>query len=622
MCGINGLYGLEDIDNPSALIAKMNAALAHRGPDAEGITANDHIALGHKRLSIIDLDASSNQPIQDSTGRFTMVFNGEIYNFKEVKSKLTSYSFRTQGDSEVVLAAYMTWGPACLQELNGMFALAIWDNEKQELFLARDRMGIKPLYTAWVGNTLIFSSEIKALLAAGLKAPKLDTERLSEYLMYQTVHEPNTILEGVSMLPSAHYSIINEGGEKLVRYWAPSQGLNQAKGLDEKQTRARIKELLHASVERRMISDVPFGAFLSGGIDSSAMVGLMSGMSDTAISTFSVSFDEGEFSEAKYARLVAERFNTNHQEIRLKPDDFLETLPEALNAMDHPSGDGPNTYVVSKVTKQAGITVAISGLGGDELFAGYGLFEHGHRAMSNPWISQHPMFLRKLLAGAYSKFKPGIAGQKAAKLLTRHRMELAHVYPILRQTLMDRQIGELLLNPKDAESNMGAELQSEKELWVGLPRLGQISFAEMSTYLRSVLLRDTDQMSMLHALEVRVPFLDHQLVEFVMGVSDELKYPSTPKRLLTESLADLLPREIIDRPKMGFTLPWQHWMKHEMRAYCQSRIEGLAQRAPFHSRGVLGLWEQFLKDDPMVSWSRVWPLIVLENWLQTHNVEA
>ena len=621
MCGINGLFGLEQLDDARSIVERMNTGIAHRGPDANEIKLFDKTCLGHLRLSIIDLNSAADQPMTDASGRFTIVFNGEVYNFEDIKKSLADYPFRTQSDTEVILAAYATWGPAALQLFNGMFAMAIWDEQEKELFIARDRVGIKPLYYSQQNQTLIFSSEIKGLLASGLISPRLNKEVLPEYLAYQTVHDPNTLLQDVFMLPAAHYMILKDAEQEIIRYWSPGQSRSALPMTDRASVCKDIRSLLSESVERRMISDVPFGAFLSGGIDSSAMVGLMAELSNTQVSTFSVSFDESEFSEASYARLIADTFKTAHHDIVLSPNQFLEELPRALAKMDHPSGDGPNTYVVSKATKEAGITVAISGLGGDELFAGYDLFKHSRAIMDRPWLSQYPMFMRKMVAWCYRKYKPGIASRKASSLLTALRMELPYIYPVMRQTLLDDEI-KALLAESSFDTGMKARIQESKDHWAGLAKLSQVSIAEMDTYMRSVLLRDTDQMSMLHALEVRVPFLDHTLIEYMISVPDEFKYPHSPKALLVDSLDGLLPREIIDRPKMGFTLPWKEWMLKELRPFCVERLSALKERNILAPKAIDSLWSRFEKGDAQVTWSRIWPLVVLENWIEIHDVQT
>jgi len=368
---------------------------------------------------------------------------------------------------------------------------------------------------------------------------------------------------------------------------------------------------------------VPFGAFLSGGIDSSAIVGLMAQASSTPVHTFSVVFDEEEFSEERFARIVADRFNTKHTAIRLLPTEMLRMLPDALAAMDHPSADGPNTYVVSKVTKEAGVSMALSGTGGDEVFAGYPVFKRSLAMYEKRYLMALPKILRKGAASMMMQLKPGITSKKFGELLRADSFSVQDTYPVSRLTFSDQDLSRLLVIAELPKSSVARYMDEviHRDGGAGLPLLSQVSLGEIGTYLQHVLLRDTDQMSMAHALEVRVPFLDHELIEFALGVPDELKYPHTPKQLLTKALADLLPDEVVNRPKMGFVMPWEVWMRNDLRAFCTERLEKLGQRSMFRKGAVLELWDQFLANDPRVNWSRLWSLVVLQDWLQRHGIE-
>ena len=407
MCGITGIVGHQiNNSNHHSGIKKMNHAIAHRGPDSEGIWNDEHCFLGHRRLSIIDLSEAGNQPFFSQDARYIMVYNGELYNYKEIKlelqraeygSKNLPYIFKTNTDTEVILAAFLSWGIDCVQRFNGMFAFAIWDTVEQKLTIARDRMGIKPLYYHFKNNVLLFGSEIRALIHSELIDKKINLKSVAEYIQYTTVHAPNTMIQDVFMLMPGHYAEfrVSSSEFRIQQYWninefAKPKNITYKDELTYKETCTRVNELLTDSVERRLVADVPFGAFLSGGIDSSAIVGLMSKVSSGKVQTFNVSFDEGEFSEAKYAKQIAEKFNTEHHEIKLTPSDFLKQLPEALNALDHPSGDGANSYIVSKATKKAGITMALSGLGGDELFAGYDIFKRYYELEKKGWLNLIP----------------------------------------------------------------------------------------------------------------------------------------------------------------------------------------------------------------------------------------
>lgn len=621
MCGINGIIGTEGLAEPKAVVRAMNSALSHRGPDAEGIFEGPGLVLGHQRLAIIDLSDAGNQPFYSFDRRQVVVFNGEIYNYRELRQELADYPFSSGSDTEVLIAAYRRWGKNFLHKLNGMFALALYDEDTNTLLVARDRLGIKPLYYARQGSGIMFSSEIRALLASNLIDRQINKSALHDYLRYQTVHAPDTIVAGISMLQPGHLLMVSDS-ELTLEPWfdlaSDVTPINEGRGT----MLTNIRELLRSSVDLRMRADVDFGAFLSGGIDSSAIVGLMAEVSERPVNTFSVTFGEEEFSEAAYSQLIAKRFSTRHTEIKLTAKDFLSLVPEALDAMDHPGGDGPNTYVVSKVTREQGVKMALSGLGGDELFAGYAIFKQATALLDKRWVMSFPMFMRSMAGAAYRATKPGVASWKTTAILTQDYLDLEHAYPFSRLTLSDRTIGELLsdrrLSKNRVKQALGIALNPSSPAFA-LPYLSQVSWAEITTYMQNVLLRDTDQMSMAHALEVRVPFLDHRLVSYALGVPDRDKYPHTPKKLLTDALGSLLPPEIIDRKKMGFTLPWEHWMKNELRSWCEDALQSLGAREEFNQKGVIALWNRFLNNDPMVTWSRVWHLVALSHWLQKHR---
>ena len=621
MCGIAGIYGLERIDNPQKVVDIMTTALAHRGPDARVTNIIGNAALGHARLSVIDLSVSANQPYCSDDGRFVLCFNGEIYNYRQLKSELVGYQFKTDSDTEVLLAALIEWGMAALQKVNGMFAFSFYDSIENRLFLGRDRMGIKPLYYYSTNESILFASEVRSLLASGLVPRKLNRSAIPEYLQYQCVHAPKTMVEGVKMLDTGSYMIVSDVGVEIKDYWKPWQKPHSDR--DEIVIKKRIRDLVTESVEKRLIADVSLGAFLSGGIDSSLLVGVASERLGEKMDTFNVTFDEGEYSESKYARIVAKKFKTNHHEIVLNPSQFLESLPSALLAMDHPSGDGPNSWIVSGETKKQGITVALSGLGGDEVFAGYDVFKQIPMIADKSWWLSFPMPLRKLAAIAMKQRIKGARGRKMAEICTLDYFNLESLYPVFRKVLLDAQIARLTAKKpaSNAVANQVANLEEYIE-YSNLPTLSRISIAEFGTYMQNVLLRDTDQMSMAHALEVRVPFLDHELVEYAMHIPDAVKFPHSPKKLLVDSFSDLLPPEIVNRPKMGFVLPWESWMKNELKTFCEERIEFLKQTGVFNDRGLDQLWNSFLQNNQTVSWSRIWPLIALSDWMKQNQIEV
>ncbi len=626
MCGIAGIYGLEKLPDPRAAIRSMTDACAHRGPDAAGEWIDDTVALGHRRLSIIDRTSASDQPFSSTDGSHVSIFNGEIYNYRELKQELVQagHSFRTNSDTEVLLAAYMEWGEQCLQKLHGMFAFAIYDVRKKEMFIARDRLGIKPLYYHNGNEHFIFGSELRSVLASGLVPRKLDHISLIDHLRYQTVHAPDTIVAGVKMLMPGHFMIVGDGEMRIERWWdLNSSARRDPIGMDRKTVEREIRSRLTKAVERRLVADVPFGAFLSGGIDSSAIVGLMSEVSTTGVHTFSVVFDEEEFSEEEYASMVAKKFGTRHEVLRLKATEMLDRLPSILASMDHPSGDGVNTWMVSRATKQAGVTMALSGLGGDELFAGYPVFRHVMSLWQKRYITQFPGWSRRIARALLMRTKPEFARSAWADAMLLNSFTVDATYPLARLLATDRDLRSIL-STTDLPANKVRRIMHRiirEEGAHDLPFLGQVSIGELSTYLPNVLLRDTDQMSMAHALEVRVPFLDHELVEFVIGISDQMKYPHTPKQLLVSALGDLLPPEIVHRRKMGFVLPWEQWMRNELRDFCAERIASLGRRSMFRKGALEAMWNSYLNGDPRVRWFQLWSMVVLEDWIQRNGIE-
>jgi asparagine synthase (glutamine-hydrolysing) len=619
MCGITGIARFKHQDNCVEKVRSMNRQIAHRGPDAEGVWSHPFCVLGHRRLSIIDTSAAGNQPFKSDNEDLVIVFNGEIYNYLELRKELEdTHSFKTQTDTEVILASYKKWGIDCVKHFFGMFAFALWDEKQAQLLIARDRLGVKPLYYSDTENGFVFASELRAILSTGWVNRRIDAQAAADYLRYQTVHAPNTIIEGVHMLMPGHRILINSKGIHTERWWDLTDSRVRLDGTESKESiHKHIHELLQSSVELRMRADVPFGAFLSGGIDSSIVVGLMSRISSHPVNTFSITFNEQAYDESPYSELIAKRFNTKHTAIQLSADHFLRMVPEALQAMDHPSGDGPNTYVVSKATRDAGVKMALSGLGGDEVFAGYDVFKRMKALETKQWLNSLPLALRKNAGSLLRILKPSAAAEKIAAALAQERIDLAHFYPLTRQVLCESEVNRLL-KFRPVESNC-VELLSQAVSGIRMPTLSKVSVLEISTYMQNVLLRDADQMSMAHALEIRVPFLDHRLIEFVLGVSDQHKFPHTPKELLTASVGDLIPREIIDRPKMGFTFPWAVWMKNELKSLCEEQLQALKQVEVLQHDEVMSLWRRFLAGDKRITWSRIWPLVVLGHWVKQHD---
>ena len=622
MCGIAGIVNFNNRTNDPALIRKMTRAMAHRGPDAEGFFEEESLSFGHLRLSIIDLSTAANQPFPDNSGRYMMVFNGEIYNYHEVKSLLPDYTFHTTSDTEVLIAAYAKWGPDSLKHFRGMFAFAIWDRQEKEIFIARDRMGVKPVYYYKDEDKLLFSSEVRSILATGLVEKKLSQKALVEYFSYQSVSYPYSAIEGILQLEAGSWVKIKGGRLEKGVYWDLTQPGADFDFSDQGRVQKRVRDLMLQSIERRMVSDVPVGAFLSGGIDSSAVVGLMAEAGPSRPNTFNIAFEEKEYDESTYADIIARKFNTQHTKILLKPTVFLDELQNALDAIDTPSGDGINTYVVSKAIRQNGMTVALSGAGGDELFAGYPFFDQYLQLQARKALWKIPVGLRKLVAGAWSAGRPEGKKGKMSQLLQLPAVSIDETYPVFRQLLSPYLLKELttLAGPGRLITSVGEELCRKKDSISQLPLLSQVSVAEYLGYTQHTLLKDTDQMSMAVSLEVREPFFDQDLVEFVLAIPDKWKKPIYPKSLLVESLKPLLPDEIVHRKKQGFLFPWNNWLKNELRAFGDQHIKNMSQRPFIREQALLGYWKRFLAGDKNVRWAECWLFIVLDYWLEKNGI--
>jgi asparagine synthase (glutamine-hydrolysing) len=620
MCGIAGIAGLGNEAKSHTVIRAMNDSMLHRGPDADGIYSDDQVALGHRRLSIIDLSSGANQPFKDWKERYVLVFNGEIYNFQEIKFLLKDYPFKTAGDTEMIMAAFIKWGPGCLQYFKGMFAIAIWDTVEKQLFLARDRFGVKPIYYYDQDGLLLFASEIRAILASGFVKRSLNVQSLYDYLMFQSVITPSTLVHQIKQLPAGHYMIWQAGKSELKKYWSIASNHRILEESSYDQIKKKVRELLYASVKRRLVSDVPLGTFLSGGIDSSIIAGIMAETNDKKTNAFTIAFNEEKFDESEYADIIARKFNLNHTKVLLRPNDFLDELPTALGAMDSPSGDGLNTYVVSKAIRKSGIVVAMSGVGGDELFAGYSMFHQFLRLQKYRPLFEYSYGPRK----AINYFIP--PGNKKLlrlkKLLNLNTVAIGDVYPMLRQILSASDIKNLTnIRFENGAGQLHNNLQEYAALLKKFGFISQVSIADYLGYTQHVLLKDTDQMSMASSLEVREPFFDHDLVEYVLNVPDKYKTGRSPKSLLVDSTHPILPDEIISRKKQGFVLPYDHWIRNELRSFCQQRIDDLSARSLFNSQAVHKFWQDYLNRKSNIRWADIWILIVLENWLQKNNVQ-
>jgi asparagine synthase (glutamine-hydrolysing) len=629
MCGIAGAWVQEATpDAARAVVDAMVGALGHRGPDGRGAwvtptPGGGAIALGHTRLSIIDLSEAGRQPM--TRGPLTATYNGEIYNYRELRDDLgaTRTPWTSDSDTEVLLAAFARWGDQALDRLDGMFAYGIWDDENKRLRLGRDRLGVKPLYFHRGPRHFVFASEIRALLASGLVPRRLDRASLWHYLGYQSAPTPATLVEGVRLLGPGHVMDVDATGDvRTRRYWTLLGSAPADLPASVERASADVSRLLRESVSLHLVSDVPVGVFLSGGIDSGAVVSLLHTLGRRP-ATFTVALDDdAEADESGDARLLAETFRTDHADIRVRGRDVLDMLPEVLGAIDHPSGDGVNTYVVARAVSRQGLKVALSGLGGDELFGGYASFRRLTNALpAARRLAKSPAALRATAARLLRGAGAGRVATNTAAALLESDGTLAQAWPLTRELFgaADRHrllAGRLTGEPPNAYESLVRESLDEfpeAGLWA------QISAAEARGYMHDVLLRDTDQMSMAHGLEVRVPLLDHRLASYVAALPDEMKSNgSTTKPLLVRSLSEPLPAAITDRPKRGFVLPFDTWMRGPLKDFCQAQLGegGLDGRAILAPGAASGLWSTFLRRGHGVTWGRVWALVALNAWME------
>jgi asparagine synthase (glutamine-hydrolysing) len=633
MCGIAGIVS-NDLPDIARRVEKMSECVAHRGPDAEGLAVwtegAQRTAFAHRRLAIIDLSESGRQPIETPDGRYSLIFNGEIYNYLALRESLAADGarFRTNTDTEVVLSLYKKYGKDCLRLLRGMFAFAIRDRETGEVFAARDRLGIKPFYYYSDKSLFVFASEIRSLLASELVPRVIDAISLNSYLSFGAVQEPRTMIENVRTLAPAHYVTVDSRGviKELAPYWQlPTDTGCRDRAEAIEQTRSRLEE----SVRLHLVADVPLGAFLSGGIDSSSLVAFMSKQAAGCVKTFTVCFREQEFSERELARRVAEKWGTAHTEIALSEEEMLRSLPDAISSIDQPTIDGINTWVISRATRQAGITVALSGLGGDELFGGYPSFKRA-RAIErylSPIGRLKASRRRQVAAVAARVFGDTLRSQKVASAIAEGG-DLMAAYASMRGLFSKALRCELMsagacaLIETDHDYEIPEEALALIEGGNDADVFNRISRYEMSFYMANMLLRDTDAMSMASALEVRVPMLDHELVEWVYALPGEMKTGRAPKQLLIEAMGADLPAEIVAHKKMGFALPFERWLHTALRPFVSDVLgDSVAiTRAGLNPSAVRDVASSFDAGSRATSWTRVWGLAVLVDWCRRHDV--
>jgi asparagine synthase (glutamine-hydrolysing) len=633
MCGICGKFDLHGQGISEDLLKEMCRSFAYRGPDDEGILVSPPIGLGHRRLSIIDLTSAARQPMSNEGGDIWICFNGEIYNFQELASGLhvRGHSFKSRSDFESIVHLYEEEGISCLKYLNGMFAFALWDGRCDRLWLVRDRLGIKPLVYYWDGQQFLFASEIKALLCDPVVSRDIDPEALDLYLTLNYIPAPWTIFKNIRKLLPGHYLLLEKGRVITERYWdisAPEKTAEEASPQSGNTPEARLRTLLEESVTRRLISDVPLGAFLSGGIDSSIVVGLMAKNTSRPVETFSIGYrDLPSFDETSYAREVAQFNQTRHHEFKLGYKDILEAFPKVLENTDEPFADSSAvpTYIVSRETRNH-VTVALSGDGGDELFAGYRMYLGEYWS---DYYSKLPSFLRNGLISPLinalpdARDKPGLEKiRRVKKFLRGMSNAFANRFCGWRQIFPYPMRQKLLRQAPDQNLYLGLVQQwvaDHKADFEG-DRINLMLYLDVKGLLPGDMLTKVDRMSMANSLEVRVPFLDHTVVEYVFTLLGPRKLgPTGGKRILLETFKELLPPSLHKRPKWGFEMPIGAWLRRELRFLIDDYLQRdvIRKQDIFDYATIEELITAHMTGRRDTSWE-LWNLIVFQHWYRTY----
>jgi len=646
MCGIVGCYWKSAVpENAEAILREANDQLSKRGPDAEGIYINENLGLGHRRLSIIDTSAKSNQPFFSDDKSLTIVFNGEIFNFRELREELIKkgHSFRTSGDTEVLLKAYQSFGKKCLNKLNGFFAFAIFDHNKQSLFLARDRFGIKPLVYCNTDSQFSFASEIKAILPFGVKR-ELNYHALFTYLQLSYIPQPVTAFKNVRKLPPGHFIEIKKLNKipdeiEPTSYYESSSYGGRAEASAKKyiETKDQLRALLEDSIEQRLVSDVPIGTFLSGGVDSS-IISAIAAKKVKGLKTFSIGFsDEEFFDETEYAKKVADKIGSEHRVFSLSNHDLYDSLLNTLDYLDEPFADS-SALAVNLLCERTSeyVKVALSGDGADELFSGYNKHAAEFR-IRNPHIGDKLL----PLAGPALSFMPksrnsrlGNFGRQLDKFIKGRRLSKTERYWLWASIQSEEEANYFIKEgPQVRQQRISDEAfvyKKLKEQWLKpitkQGNLNEVLITDQSLVLANDMLRKVDSMSMAHSLEVRTPFLDHRLVEFVNKLPVEYKInQGMRKRILQDAFKNDLPSELYNRPKKGFEVPLLQWFRTELRGLIEDELlndEFIEAQGIFNQDAVSKLKTRLFSKNPNDAAASVWIMIVFQYWWKKYLADA
>lgn len=613
MCGITGFYSKNNPDFVSREeLDKMTSCLVHRGPDSEGSYFTDLVGLGHQRLSILDLSNDANQPMESHSMRYICVYNGEIYNYMELAKDL-NIELKTSCDTEVLVEAFAEWGVTFINKLNGMFSICIYDKQEQMLYLFRDRMGIKPMFYYWDGENFAFSSELKSLLQIKYirERRQINNSAINEFLHLGYIPEPNTIFSNIRKFPNGQMGIVSENGFRTETYWDIEGTIRRNVITDPHEAKERLNDLIVSSVKMRLISDVPFGTFLSGGVDSSLVTAVAAKVSDKKINTFSIGFADSKYDESKYAAQVASYLGTNHHEYIVTEADARDIILDMLDFYDEPFADSSAipTMMLSKLAK-ANVSMVLSGDGGDELFHGYGSYKWAKR------LTQFPANRMRGLMGALLSVVPSNRYKRASYLYKyKDKANIkSHIFSQEQYLFSEKELDKML-NPDLIFEN---SLEQDYSNFVRklTPEEAQAVF-DLHYYLKDDLLVKVDRASMRYALETRVPLLDHRIVELALNIDPKLKIVgNTQKFLLKEVLYDYIPKEYFDRPKWGFSIPLKRWLYTDLAFLINEYLnEGvISEFNVVEFKEVHKLVRKF-KSGHDYLYNRIWLLIILHKFL-------
>jgi asparagine synthase (glutamine-hydrolysing) len=619
MCGITGIFSQSRISRDH--IISMNTSLCHRGPDAEDVYINQpgDVALGHTRLSIIDLSSIANQPMHSADGNFVIVFNGEIYNHLTLRKELTdndpSLKLKTKSDTEIILEGFIRWGTAVVAKLEGMFAFAIHDRQRDQLFLSRDRVGKKPLFYYQDDSHFIFASEIKALLKhPAVKANReINKEALYTFLHLGYIPEPDSIFTSIKKFKAGHWGFVKSNTLETTPYWKPVDFTNKKKTWSPDDAVKSLRTALYDAVEKRLISDVPLGAFLSGGTDSSLVVAMASKVKADKLKTFTIGFKESKFNESLYAKKVAQHLGTDHHEYILHESEAIGILETYLKHFDEPFADtsAVPTLLVSKLARKE-VTVALTGDGGDELFLGYGSYDWANRLGEPGWkVMQSPLsFFMKTFGN--DRFK------RISFLLQKvdDDKKRSHIFSQEQYFFTQQEISQLL-----SDQDKHHQIFSYKDPNPELTEAEKQALFDIQYYLKDDLLVKVDRASMYSGLECRCPLLDHHVIELALGLPPSLKRSKSHRKwILKELLREHLPNELVDRPKWGFGIPLGRWMRNDLRYLIDRYLNEdlITSTGIVNNHYVQKLKTSFLQGENYL-YNRLWVLIVLHKWLYENS---